>query len=240
MAFMKKTSTVDGIMPLHEILHHTHVKKQVGIVLKLDFKKAFDKVNWDFQFKCLQAMGFSDKICVWIKKILHDGTVYVKINNVMDPYFKISKGVRQGDPLSPFLFNAAIQCRSPVIFLIQKNFLNPSYPHHEEFSYTRRRLSISSLPSYFMSLFFLNNTFLGKMDKHRRHFFWNGKKVKKGYYMVKWCKVCRSKNKGGLGVLDLRKHNISLLCKWWSKLDKHYGLWQGIVKAKYLRNRTIE
>jgi hypothetical protein len=97
--------------------------------------------------------------------------------------------------------------------------------------------SLSSLPSYFMSPFYLNNSFLEKMDKHRRRFFWHGKKVKKGYYMVKWCKVCHSKKKGGLGVLDLR--NISLLCKWWWKLDTHQGLWEDIVKAKYLRNKSL-
>jgi hypothetical protein len=42
---MNKRSIVDGIISLHEILHHTHVKKQVGIVLKLDFEKGLDKVN---------------------------------------------------------------------------------------------------------------------------------------------------------------------------------------------------
>jgi hypothetical protein len=62
------------------------------------------------------------------------------------------------------------------------------------------------------------------MDKHRHHFFWHGKKLKKGYYMGNWCKVCRSKKKGGLGVLDLRKQNISLLSKWWWKLDTQNGL----------------
>jgi hypothetical protein len=56
--------------------------------------------------------------------------------------------------------------------------------------------SFSSLPSYFMSLFYLNNSILKKIDKHRRHFFLHGKKVKKGYYMVKWWKVFRCKKKG--------------------------------------------
>jgi hypothetical protein len=39
-------------------------------------------------------------------------------------------------------------------------------------------------------------------------------KEKKGYYMVQWSRVCRSRNKGGIRVKDLRKQNISLLCKW--------------------------
>ena len=57
--------------------------------------------------------------------------------------------------------------------------------------------------------------------------------------MVKWDRVCRSKKKGGLGVKDLRKQNISLLVKWWWKLDKNKGLWQDIVKAKYLKKTSV-
>ena len=57
--------------------------------------------------------------------------------------------------------------------------------------------------------------------------------------MVKWDCVCRSKKKGGLGVKDLRKQNISLLVKWWWKLAKNKGLWQDIVKAKYLKKTSV-
>jgi hypothetical protein len=57
--------------------------------------------------------------------------------------------------------------------------------------------------------------------------------------MVRWDKVCRSKNKGGLGIKDLRRQNISLLVKWWWKLDTHEGLWQKIIKARYLRGKTV-
>jgi hypothetical protein len=57
--------------------------------------------------------------------------------------------------------------------------------------------------------------------------------------MVKWSKVCRSKKKGGLGILDLQKQNISLLCKWWWKLETQHGLWQDIIKAKYLKIRQL-
>jgi hypothetical protein len=36
---------MDGVFSLHEIMHHVHIKKQVGVILKLDFEKAYDKVN---------------------------------------------------------------------------------------------------------------------------------------------------------------------------------------------------
>jgi hypothetical protein len=57
--------------------------------------------------------------------------------------------------------------------------------------------------------------------------------------MVTWSKVCRSKKKGGLGILDLHKQNISLLYKWWWKLEIGQGLWQDVVRAKYLRSKSV-
>ena len=57
--------------------------------------------------------------------------------------------------------------------------------------------------------------------------------------MVKWGRICRSRDKGGLGVKDLRKQNISLMVKWWWKLETQNGVWQDIVRARYLRNMTI-
>ena len=57
--------------------------------------------------------------------------------------------------------------------------------------------------------------------------------------MVKWSKIFKSKNKGGLGIKNIRRQNISLLVKWWWKLDTQQGLWQDIVKARYLRNKTM-
>lgn len=50
---------------------------------------------------------------------------------------------------------------------------------------------------------------------------------------------CRSKKKGGLGVKDLRKQNVSLLCKWWWKLNTGQGLWQFLIRRKYLHNKTV-
>jgi hypothetical protein len=54
---------------------------------------------------------------------LQNGTVSVKINNVTGPYFQSAKGVRQGDPLSPFLFNSVVQCLTKVVVEAQNNGL---------------------------------------------------------------------------------------------------------------------
>jgi hypothetical protein len=50
------------------------------VVLKLDFEKACDKISWEFLLKCSRAAGFNSTWCEWIEKILHNGTMAVKLN----------------------------------------------------------------------------------------------------------------------------------------------------------------
>jgi hypothetical protein len=62
--------------------------------------------------------------------------------------------------------------------------------------------------------------------------------VKRKYHLVKW-QVCKSKKKCGLGIKNLWKMNIALLCKWWWALETGNGLWQEIVKVKYVKGSPI-
>ena len=101
---------MDGILSLHEVMHYTHIKKQVRVVLKLDFEKTYDKFNWEFLLDCHAKRGFNSKWCGWVYQILKNGTVSVKINDELGPYIQSAKGVRQGDPYSPFQFNLAAEC----------------------------------------------------------------------------------------------------------------------------------
>lgn len=68
-AFMKKRNIMSGIACMHKILHETKINKETGIVLKLDFEKAYDKVNWNFLFDCLKMRGFQEKWCSWIMEV---------------------------------------------------------------------------------------------------------------------------------------------------------------------------
>lgn len=67
--FMKNRNIMTGVMALHEILHETKRKKKVGIVLKLDFEKTYDKVDWNFLFDCLKFRGFYDKWLGWMEGV---------------------------------------------------------------------------------------------------------------------------------------------------------------------------
>jgi hypothetical protein len=64
---MKKRNIVSGIMCLHEILHETKRRKEVGVVLKLDFEKAYDKVNWKLLLTCFEKRGFDKKMVLMDK-----------------------------------------------------------------------------------------------------------------------------------------------------------------------------
>jgi len=60
--------------------------------------------------------------------------------------------------------------------------------------------SLNNSPIYHMSVYLLPKTVVGKLDKIRRIFFWQGGRTKKKYHLVKWEKICKSKKKGGLGL----------------------------------------
>jgi hypothetical protein len=58
---MSGRNIMEGVVMLHETIHEIHRKKMSGVILKLDFEKAYDKVNWEFLYQTLRIKGFSDK-----------------------------------------------------------------------------------------------------------------------------------------------------------------------------------
>jgi hypothetical protein len=86
-AFLKGRNIMEGAIILHETLHEMHKKKSNGVILKLDFEKACDKVNWNFLQQALRMKGFSDIWCKWIDQVVSGGSVAVKVNDEIGHFF---------------------------------------------------------------------------------------------------------------------------------------------------------
>jgi hypothetical protein len=104
-AFIKGRYILESVVTAHEIVHSVSKKKKQGIILKLDYEKAYDRVNLEFLFDLLKARNFNPTWINWVKKILTGGSVGVNLNGEESSFFKTGKGLRQGDPISPMLFN---------------------------------------------------------------------------------------------------------------------------------------
>jgi hypothetical protein len=104
-AFIRGRFILESIVSAHEIIHDAVQKKESGLVFKLDYEKAYDRVDRSFLLKMMRQRGFSPKCMSLIQSLLNKGSVGVRINDVNSDFFETSRGVRQGDPVSPILFN---------------------------------------------------------------------------------------------------------------------------------------
>ena len=89
------------------------------------------------------------------------------------------------------------------------------------------------------SFFEIPKEVLKKLDHFRSRFFWQGSEEKKKYRLTKWNVICRPRDQGGLGVLDLEVQNKCMLSKWIFKLFNEDGMWQQMLRNKYLANKTL-
>ncbi|GKV44307.1 hypothetical protein SLEP1_g51499 [Rubroshorea leprosula] len=104
MAFIRGRQLAEGAVIANEVIDEVKRKKKKSFIFKVDFEKAYDKVCWGFIEYMMLRMGFCEKWRGWIKECLRSSSVSVMINGSPTREFRVSKGIRQGDPLSPFLF----------------------------------------------------------------------------------------------------------------------------------------
>ena len=74
------------------------------MICKLDIEKAYDHMNWEALLDLLKRMGFGEKWCRWIRICISTVQFFVLVNRSPVDFFGVSRGLRQGDPLSPILF----------------------------------------------------------------------------------------------------------------------------------------
>ncbi|GKV15062.1 hypothetical protein SLEP1_g25863 [Rubroshorea leprosula] len=348
MAFLKGRQLMDGVVIANEVIDEAKKKRKKAFLFKIDFEKAYDKVSWSFLDHMMQKMGFCEKWRLWIQECLRSSLISILVNGSPSRQFNVSRGLRQGDPLSPLLFLIIAEGLNGLVTEAIKNgklegvevgnrsfsishlqyaddtilfgkateenvwamkgilrafelvsglkinfnksqlvgigvdddwlnkmawvlcckkgtlpfkylgitiggsckrsaFWKPLVDIFERklATWKGRYLSLggritlinsvlSSLPVFWMSMYLVPKGTILLLDKIRRKFLWGGAEREKRINWVKWEKVCKEKQFGGLGVKDLRKFNLALLGKWWGRLVRgDNGLWGKVILEKY-------
>jgi hypothetical protein len=87
-AFVKGRYIRESVVATHEIIHGDVRSGEKGIVLKLDYEKAYDEVSWEFLKEMFTSRGFGGKWKNWIMSLVRGGSISIRINDDDSSYFK--------------------------------------------------------------------------------------------------------------------------------------------------------
>jgi hypothetical protein len=349
-AFVGGKQTPDSVLIANECLDSCLWSHLLGVVCKLDIEKAYDYVNWDCLLFLLDRMGFGFKWRTWIRTCISTVRFFIMVNGLPLGFFGSSRGLCQGDPLSPLLFLLVMEVLSQLLIRTEevglirgfkassatvsglsishllfaddtivfcdadrdqllhirmvlacfeavtglgvnmgKSELVPvgelrnvdqlaeilccrvgdlpmSYlgmllgssfkassvwnPILEKIErklagwkklylskggcLTLLKSTLSSLPTYFLSLFTIPMHVAERIEKLQRNFLWGGLGDGFKHHLVGWNTICCPIAKGGLGIRRVAMTNRALLGKWlWRFSREENHLWRRVIVAKY-------
>ncbi|KAG5537109.1 hypothetical protein RHGRI_024523 [Rhododendron griersonianum] len=125
-AFIPGRQIQDNIIIAHEVFHFLKHKKsgrKASVAVKLDLNKAYDRVCWDFLLKVLEKLGFEEKWIDWISQCVCTVKYSIHANGGQVCVVEPKRGLRQGDPISPYLF---LMVADVLSTMLQKAVINKS------------------------------------------------------------------------------------------------------------------
>ena len=125
--FVEGRQILDVVLIANEAVDTIIKRKESGIVCKLDIEKAYDHLSWEFLIQVLDKMGFEKRWVSWVKWCISMASFSILVNGSPAGFFQNSRGLRQGDPLSPYLFVIGMEALSRLLNrAVDGNFLSGS------------------------------------------------------------------------------------------------------------------
>ncbi|RVX20266.1 Transposon TX1 uncharacterized 149 kDa protein [Vitis vinifera] len=150
-AFVQGRQILDAVLIANEIVDEKRLSREEGVVFKIDFDKAYDHMNWDFLNHVLEKKGFSPKWRNWMRGCLSWVSYAILVNENAKGWVKASRGLRQGDPLSSFLFTVVADVLSRMMLRAEERSLL------EGFKVGRNRTRVPHLQFADDTIFFSNS-----------------------------------------------------------------------------------
>ncbi|GKD10504.1 RNA-directed DNA polymerase, eukaryota, reverse transcriptase zinc-binding domain protein [Tanacetum coccineum] len=222
--FIVNKQILDGTFILNELFHWCKKKKKQTMIFKVDFKKAYDLVRWDYLDDVLKRFGLGDRWCGWIQSCLRSSRGLVIVNGHPTREFQFHRGLKQGDLLSPFLF---ILIMESLYISVQKVVDAGMFRGSKVGGLMSRVQSwneiVNNLVARLSKWKMKNLSIGGRLTLLKSVLDHNGKKL----IWVKWSKVLASKEKWDLDVSRIHGED--------GKLGKnvkhsHPSIWLDIVR----------
>ena len=118
IGFLKGRYIGEGVRKIEDIIQYYEDRRKEGYILQLDFQKAFDSIEWPYLFETLAKFNFEENIIQWIKLCYTNIESAILNGGYTTNWFSLEKGLRQGCPLSAYLF---LLCVEPLANKIRRN-----------------------------------------------------------------------------------------------------------------------